>query len=499
MNIHLHSVSFWFDDRVPLLRDAELTLAPGWCGLVGPNGAGKTTLLRLLAGALEPLSGVIHRPPPDRVALCPQRVDELGSDVSAFADSAEREARRWHGRLALDRRSLDRWQTLSPGERRRWQVGAALSTEPELLLLDEPTNHIDLEAKRLLLKALERFSGVGVVVSHDRAILEGLTHTTVWLERGELATFPGPYSMALQERERGRAELLDEVARLSAKRRALRTRLTQERARSGSASRNVSARARMKGPRDHDARSTAARGRAESAASKLSSRVGTTRQELHGVEQALEQHVIQRRKGRSIFVDHERSPKPRLVSFECEGLARGERVILRQASLVLSRESRVWLSGPNGAGKTTLLVALLRAAGIPAERVLHVPQDGRRDDAQRGLSSVRALAPDQRARAFELVASLGTDPEQLIASENPSPGETRKLEIALGLARSVWLVALDEPTNHLDLPSVERLEAALADYPGALVVVTHDEAFARAICDERWHLERGELAVTSIA
>jgi len=103
--------------------------------------------------------------------------------------------------------------------------------------------------------------------------------------------------------------------------------------------------------------------------------------------------------------------------------------------------------------------------------------------------------PAAAARVFELVAALGTDPEQLIVSADSSPGEACRLEITLGLACCVRLVALDEPTDHLDLPSVERLEAALADYPGALVVVIHDEAFAQATCDERWHLEDGELAV----
>ncbi len=96
---------------------------------------------------------------------------------------------------------------------------------------------------------------------------------------------------------------------------------------------------------------------------------------------------------------------------------------------------------------------------------------------------------------LQLVAALGCDPERLLASEAPSPGEARKLGIAGGLGRRVWALLLDEPTNHLDLPSIERLEAMLASYPGALVMVTHDQGLAAACTDETWRLAGGRLAI----
>ena len=107
----------------------------------------------------------------------------------------------------------------------------------------------------------------------------------------------------------------------------------------------------------------------------------------------------------------------------------------------------------------------------------------------------RALPPGERGQVRALGAALGVDPGRLLATSRPSPGEARKLLVALGLGRHAWITVLDEPTNHLDLPSLERLEEALAGYPGALLLVTHDEAFARRLARVRWRIEGERLIV----
>jgi ATPase subunit of ABC transporter with duplicated ATPase domains len=126
--------------------------------------------------------------------------------------------------------------------------------------------------------------------------------------------------------------------------------------------------------------------------------------------------------------------------------------------------------------------------------VLWLPQDREARDGPALLREVQALPNSARGRVFEVLAALGTPPEVVMRTPQPSPGEAKKLELALGLARDVWLVMLDEPTNHLDLPSVERLEAALGGYPGALVLATHDLAFAQATCSTSLTIEDGRLS-----
>lgn len=175
----------------------------------------------------------------------------------------------------------------------------------------------------------------------------------------------------------------------------------------------------------------------------------------------------------------------------------GARAILDGISVSIHAGERIGLVGVNGAGKTTLVRALVEASSLPPDRLLLLAQDIGPGEAGRLLAEVRALPPIERGRTLSMVAALGVDPDRLLASAAPSPGEARKLAIATALGRRVWALVLDEPTNHLDLPSIERMEAALADYPGALVVVSHDDRFAARLTDERWLLRDGRIQMES--
>ncbi|MCA9646619.1 MAG: ABC-F family ATP-binding cassette domain-containing protein, partial [Myxococcales bacterium] len=446
------------------------------------------TLLRLLGGQLAPSVGVRQGPAPADVALCGQRVDAPGGDVEAFAAVYDRGALRWLQRLGLEPEQLTRWASLSPGERRRWQLAAALHRDPALLLIDELSNHIDAESRWAIESALRGYRGTVVMVSHDRELLDELCCAVLWLEGGSLREYPGGYTKAAELRAAERSALQAQRHELRSAQHKLKGRVQREREVAQQAARGISARTRMKGPKDNDARGALRKGLAERAAATLSSRVSSSGTQLERVSEELDRLRVEKERGRALFVDYEASPKARLVSLVVPHIARGERVIAEDVSLVVERESRVWLSGPNGSGKSTLIQELLVACCLPRERVLYVAQDLDEAAAMDSAEAVRALPAAERGRVFELVAALGTNPEQLIRTARPSPGEAQKLQIALGLSRGVWLVILDEPTNHLDLPSIERLEAALVGYPGALLLATHDARFARATCVECWEL-----------
>jgi ATPase subunit of ABC transporter with duplicated ATPase domains len=496
MQLALAHVSFAYADAVPLLVNLTHIVEPGWSALVGPNGAGKTTLLRILSGDLRPDAGAVRVLPPGLpVRLCPQAVTDCTDDVRALAAAADGDAARLRGRLGLDPHDLSRWPALSPGERKRWQVGAALAADPGILLLDEPTNHLDAGARDLLLEALVRFTGIGVVVSHDRALLNALTLRTLRLERGALHPWPGSYdaARALWLAEEGRRHR--EYRALREQEHRLERRLADRRDRRAQAAADMRTSKRMKGLRDSAARAAFKATRRRSAETALAREVCLVGRVLERTRAAAAEFHFERTYGQDLAIPHARGGLRWLLRFEAPELRAGDRVLLRDVRVGLGRTDRVRLWGPNGAGKSTLLRAMLASSSAPAARILHLPQELGRAAEEALVRELHGLEPARRGRALTLVAALGVEPARLLASRRPSPGEARKLCLALGLAREVSAVVLDEPTNHLDLPSIERLEETLAAYPGALLIVTHDDALARRVADTRWAIAGGRLQV----
>lgn len=496
-SLRVHGLSFGHTDRVILFSDVDFHLTPGWTGLIGPNGAGKTTLLRLLAGDLSPDEGRIrHEPSGAKVVLCRQLVEIADSAIASFADSEEGLAQRVRGELGLEPSMLTRWATLSPGERKRWQIGSALFAEPDVLLLDEPTNHLDKEARELLISALIRFLGIGVVVSHDRDLLESLTSQTLRIHQGKARLWPGAYERARAEWEREEKAAISEREKLRNEQKKQKRKLDRARREQEAATANKSAKRRMRNEHDSDAKSIVATTKADWAQASLGKRVGANRHKEELATSALAEVHVEKTLGRSVFVNWMRPPNRVLASLAAEQIRAGDAVVLRHVRLVLGREDRVRIEGPNGAGKTTLIRALMAHLRVPSERILYVPQELTEDEARATVQAIRELLAEERGRVLSVIAALGVEPARLLASAQPSPGEARKAMIALGLGRHAWALVLDEPTNHLDLPSIERLEAALQAYPGALVLVTHDSAFGEKCTMTTWTLAEGEVVVT---
>ncbi len=492
--LELSRVSFAHSGAVPLFDDLSLRFESGWTGVVGPNGGGKTTLLCLLAGDLEPDAGEVHRNPRGlQPRLCAQTVEIRPPAVEQLAQDGA--AGRLRSQLALEPEDLERWATLSPGERKRWQMGAALHCEPGALLLDEPSNHLDAHGRRRLLEALREFPGVGVLVSHDRLLLDELTRATLRVGAGPPRLWRGVYAVARASWEREEAEELQAYQRLQGERRKERRRLADARRRTEQAEARRRRKLRRAGPKDIDTRKRLSWTRRRSAEARNARDAHLARARLGRLDESARAFDLHKALGRELFVDWQEAPVGRLFCLDCEALQAGPVVLARDVHLDVERDQRIHLQGPNGAGKTTLLEALLGAARVPRERLLYLPQAF--DAAARGrlLAELLEAPGAEQGRVLAIVAALGVDPEALLLSAAPSPGEARKLALAFGLARQVWGLVLDEPTNHLDLPSIERLEAALSAYPGALVLVSHDARFAERLTARSWQLENGRLRV----
>ncbi len=154
----------------------------------------------------------------------------------------------------------------------------------------------------------------------------------------------------------------------------------------------------------------------------------------------------------------------------------------------MSRDDRVAITGANGAGKTTLIRHIYDSLALPREKVVCLPQEIDVGTSRTVMAEVNSLPKDRLGHVMTVVSCLGSRPERLVGSVDTSPGEMRKVLLALGVTREPYLVIMDEPTNHLDLPAIECLEDALDKCPCGLLLVSHDYRFLSRLARVRWHL-----------
>jgi macrolide transport system ATP-binding/permease protein len=170
----------------------------------------------------------------------------------------------------------------------------------------------------------------------------------------------------------------------------------------------------------------------------------------------------------------------------------GDHRVVRHPALTLKPGERVAITGPNGSGKSTLLERIVASLSFDPDRLTYLPQEISAEQAKLVLEEVRQLGNKQRGRIMTIISRLGSHPARLLESKQASPGEVRKLLLALGIEREPYLIIADEPTNHLDLPSIICLENALEETNCGLLLVSHDRRFLDKLSDQRWDIKPNE-------
>jgi ATPase subunit of ABC transporter with duplicated ATPase domains len=514
-------------DRV-LFSGLDLVVSPGdVVGLVGVNGAGKSTLLRLLAGLDRPEDGAVQISPPSAtVGHLPQEPERRpGETVRQFlarrtgvtaaqealdaateglvesvpgADDAYSESlERWLnlGGADLDERAeavaadlglavdLDQEMTsLSGGQAARAGLASLLLSRYDAFLLDEPTNDLDLDG----LERLERFvSGLRapvVLISHDREFLARTVNRVVELDLAQqlIRQVGGGYEDYLREREVERQHARDEYEEYADTKAGLEARARMQRNWLDKGVKNA-----LKKRPDND--KVLAKARAEGT-EKQAAKARQTERRIERLEV-----VEEPRKEWELRMTIAAAPRSGAVvaSLREAVVQRGD-FTLGPVTLQIDWAEKVAITGPNGSGKSTLLAALLGRVPL-TEGTASLGSGvvvGEVDQA-RGLF----LGEQALLRAFEdavpelepadirtLLAKFGLKAEHVLRSAATlSPGERTRAALALLQARGVNLLVLDEPTNHLDLAAIEQLESALANYPGTLLLVTHDRRMLEAV------------------
>jgi ATP-binding cassette subfamily F protein 3 len=502
--LHVNEMTFRVAGR-PLFERATLAVDKGErTGLVGPNGSGKTTLLKLITGSLQPDEGslslqrnvrlgvvaqdapsgpeslldTVLAADPERTALLeeaesardPHRIAEVHerlADIGA-ASAPARAARILAGLGFNETAQQGNCRELSGGWRMRVALAALLFAQPDLLLLDEPTNHLDLEATLWLEGFLRSYPGTLLLVSHDRNLLNRVAKRIVHLEDLKLVSYSGNYDRF----ERTRRERLERQAALQKRQMAQR--------------RHIQAfvdRFRYKATK------------ARQAQSRLKALA-----RMEPIATVIEQRTV------DLAFPEPEALAPPLVTLE--GVTAGYQAaspVLGGLDLRLDPDERVALLGANGNGKTTFL-RLLSGALAPQDgnivrsgklRVGYFAQDQAEqlDPRTTALSLIANLLP--KARESQQRSHLGrfglTGDRALVEIGRLSGGEKARLVFALNSCASPHLLLLDEPTNHLDVDTRQALVQAINEYPGAVVLVSHDSHLIELIADRLWLVAEGTI------
>lgn len=525
--------------EAPILKDIHFTLnARERLGVVGPNGSGKSTLLRILAGELEADSGAILRTPHDlRSAYLAQGLsapDEtplrevlfphapaLYAAQQALDQQAQRLAQGAPGAQAAYDAALETLAALgyaldeaaglqaladvglaemtlddpvgilSGGQKTRLMLAALRLARPDLLLLDEPSNHLDIDALEWLEDWLQSFDGAALIVSHDRAFLDRVCTQILALDPVTATgrVFAGNYSeyLATLEREHEKHWSTWKDQELEIERMTRDLEATRKRAQA----------------REDATVNDFSRQRAKQLMRKAMHKKTRLEKYLDSDER-----IDKPKSGWKVKLDFEHLPQAHgdvlVLDHACIGYDL-DAPLLRDITLLLRGGERVALMGPNGSGKSTLLKTLLgqvplldgeaRIGGSVKVGYLAQEQEILNPDltALETLQAVGRFSHTDGRSFLHFFLFSGDDalrPVRLL-----SFGERARLMLALLVAQGCNLLILDEPVNHLDLPSREQFEAALSNYPGSVLLASHDRYFVEHFAQKVWHIQEGGIVV----
>ena len=490
MQLNLTHINYTYPGAVsPTIDDVSVTFPSGWTGIIGDNGCGKSTLARIAARIVVPDSGTVS--PTLFSSYCQQDSTQEPENLFDLASDWGKEAQRARALLRIEDDWFWRYDTLSGGQQKRIQIACALYECPDVLVMDEPTNDLDIATRGIVREALASFERIGILISHDRDLLDGLISQSLMCEGARWTMRPGGCSKASDQAASERASAIRDHERASREAKRLKA----------EAQRRSEEAARQKGKRskrglskgDSDAREKIRRAIVsgkDGVAGKLSS---TMNGRLAKAEAALSKSAVSKRYDHRIGEFGIAARSSYVAHLEATRLSVGD-FSIDVPELWIAPTEHVVLTGANGTGKSLVVKSVVESAPETVKTAF-IPQNVGPGERERALKYLRDQDQEMKGRILSIVARLNSDPDKLLDGDDLSPGELRKLMLAEQLVMNPNFLVLDEPTNHLDLSSIKALQESLIDFPGALLLVTHDRLLSETVTQIAWKTIQGEKLV----
>lgn len=446
--LKISNLSFSYQNQ-QVLENVNLTFStPEVVAIIGDNGAGKTTLLRLIAGELVPDMGTI----------------------------------KLQGEIGFLRQTQEDLNDKSGGEQTQIRLSEVLRNRPNVLLLDEPTNNLDAESRQWLLRNLQKYHGLVLLVSHDRDFINQIATKIIHIENGKMEIFAGNYADFYERQEQIRQQNILEYENAQREKRKLKKQLKVAQDRAHKSNR----RAYDKITDESRLKYNGQRMAAQNSAGKILRATKSRIEQLSDMEKPF------LRKSYAAHVSKKSVYDKKILELRKLEKSFGRKTLFRDLDFELWGGERVRIVGRNGSGKTTLFKIIMGEETAdggevwlrPEIEIGYISQDVKGFDFEE--SFVSQNVDFDRAEIYHAAATMDFSPEEMNKPiEQLSRGQQTKMAILKLILRPLDLAILDELTNHLDIRARENIERALEKYQGAILVATHDEAFARKLGIER--------------
>ncbi|MFD2213195.1 ribosomal protection-like ABC-F family protein [Metabacillus endolithicus] len=449
-------------------------------GLVGHNGAGKTTLANIIYGSLEADTGTVHCKHDIKIGYLKQSIEYMMNDIGSLSGEFMEKASEL-GLKKVQTWEKERMNHLSGGEKLKFSLAEVWSTHPDILILDEPTNHLDLYGINWLVEKLASFHGAVIIISHDRYFLDKTVTRIFDIENSKLTVYDGNYSTFYEKKKKYQEEQLHRYNIQQHEKKRIESQMSQLQQWAGKAHRTM---------RDQEGFKEFHGVKAKKLDKAIKSKMKRLNKELdkNKIDKPLEEMSV-----RFQFEGNKKHGK-RLI--EAKNLSKSfhSRSVFKSSYFYINHGERIGLVGPNGCGKTTFLRMLLGDEPIttgdlsksPSLKIAYLSQDVADLPLFRTVHETLNLNDKNKLlKARTALANMGIKASKLNQPiHSLSLGERTKVKLTNLLLDEYDLLILDEPTNHLDLASRNQLEQTLSEFPGTILVVSHDYYFLNSVCEK---------------